>query len=52
MDSQMRMPTEKSEKIAGNAMALSQTSPYMQVVSTDDITPELIKALKPKVAFN
>lgn len=28
---------------------LSQSSPYMQVVTTEDITPELIKSLKPKV---
>jgi hypothetical protein len=29
--------------------AIPQSSPFLQLVSTEDITPELIKGLKPKV---
>lgn len=37
-------------QVSRSPPALSQSSPQMQVLSTEDITPELIKSLKPKVA--
>jgi hypothetical protein len=40
-----------SSQAMKSPVLLSQTSPAMQVLGSEDITPELIISLKPKVPF-